>query len=440
MNLSESLNFKKNLRWQMISSAGQVLVSAAVLVLVGRCLGTQGFGLYSVIMSYVLVTGALFEPRMQDVAAKQFWYLAQDTVLTHDQRQQLADVFSMETAGKALVFAGLVAVSPLLVRVSGLPVSAFPLIAAAAIGTFFSKIGLGLSLGLLRVVGRSDASAYCLVGELLLRLVLLAALAGAGMITVKSVIIVQSFTGALALLAQWMLIARYVIDIRGVISTWSMTGFARRARPVRRLFFSNLGMSWTDLMSKDLDVTLISPFVAVDKIGIYKMAKNLVMLSWRAVDPFFLAFMPEINRLVALGRFSDVRGLIGRSAAWLACIAIAVATATYSGAYLLGVVIFGHAYGAMPSLLPIMFAGIVCSAPLIWAQPLAVALGRPDIALVGSLTGAIAGVALLILLVPQYGSQGAGLAWTATFIFNFGITAWWSYRLLAGQFKIAVSR
>jgi O-antigen/teichoic acid export membrane protein len=92
--------------------------------------------------------------------------------------------------------------------------------------------------------------------------------------------------------------------------------------------------------------------------------------------------------------------------------------------------VLGAGFSSIPKLMVWMLVGVVFSAPLVWGHPLAVALNRADIALVGSLFGSMIGLLGLLVLTPIYGVFGAGVAWAITFVLNFTFTAAVTYHLL----------
>jgi hypothetical protein len=70
-----SSTFRRNVSWQLLGSATSAVFSGLVLAVMGRNLGAEGFGIYSIIIGFVTVANLLMEPRMQDVAARLFWNL-----------------------------------------------------------------------------------------------------------------------------------------------------------------------------------------------------------------------------------------------------------------------------------------------------------------------------------------------------------------------------
>lgn len=422
--------FRRNVSWQFLGGMGQMGLSALVLVVMARGLGASGFGIFSVTMGLVYVANSLFEPRMQDVAAKQFWDLQDNGSATKHHREAVADLFIIETAGKLLPLGALCLLAPSLARFSHLPAEGPWLIMIAALSIYLSKLGNGLAIGLLRVIGRSDLYAYCLIAEALGRLVVLTGLTLSGLLTVRAALIVQLSAGLVCAIAQWALVSHHGLSLRHALCAWRPAGIVARTSAYRRLLLANLGLSITDLMNKDLDVTLIAPLMPASEVGIYKMAKNIVTLAWRAIDPFYLAMMPEVSRLAARGKFPAVRLLIRRSFYGLFAIALLIAVGACCGSVLFGARVFGTPFATLPGLLPAMFTGVVLSAPLVWGHPLSVALDRPAYALIGSLVAALTGIAAFVLLVPRLGILGAGISWTLTFLVSFVLVATLALRRL----------
>jgi O-antigen/teichoic acid export membrane protein len=422
--------FRRNVGWQLIGTFGQMALSAVVLIVMAHGLGADGFGVFSITMGLVYVANALFEPRMQDVVAKRLWDLGSRAQQMERHDHAVIDLFLIESIGKLLPLVGLATLAWILADFSNLPPGSAWLIIIAAVGIYLSKLGFGLAIGLMRVVGRSDIYAYCLTGEAALRLLLLTILYRLSQLTVTTSILVLCFTGILCAIVQWALVSRYAIDLSRAARAWHSATALQRLKEDRRLLLANVGLSMSDLMSKDLDVTLISPLMPAAEVGLYKMGKNIVMLAWKAIDPFYLALMPEINRLASLKDFHAVKSLVAKCTIGLLAVSLTIAVAAYLFVLLFGGVIFGPAFARLPNLLPLMFVGVVASAPLVWGHPLSVALDRADLALIGSLLGAFSGIAVFIWLVPIYGIFGASIGWTLTFAVNFSFTSAMALRLL----------
>jgi O-antigen/teichoic acid export membrane protein len=422
--------FKRNVAWQSVGSASQTLLSGLVLLLMGRKLDAGGFGEFSIILGFVSVANLLVEPRMQDVAARQFWNLDRDEAARGSHRDFFVDLFAFEALCKLLPCAALILLSGPLVNVAHLPAQAATLIVVGAVGTYFAKLGFGLSVGVLRVLGRSDQFTYCATGELVLRLLLLLLLAGLSKLTVANSVVVQCLTGIVSNTLQLGLAARQLGSLGSTLRSWRPVVSCARLRQHRRTLLSNIGLSASDLMNKDLDITLLAPMIPSAQIGVYKMAKNIALLTWRAVDPFYIALMPELNRLISVRAYAETSRLLYRSSFGLAALAAALSLCTYLALAHFGEALLGPAFAETPGIMAWMLIGVVASAPLVWGHPLAVALNRADVAFIGSLVGSALGLGAFLALARTFGVHGAAIAWTLTFLPGFTFTSAVALRLL----------
>jgi O-antigen/teichoic acid export membrane protein len=421
--------FRTNVKWQIASTTAQAVLGAFVLLILGRFLSASGFGQYSIIMSFVIVANLSIEPRMQDVVAKHFWNFGDSAAAREQHRDDFVDFLIFEAVVKVIPCIALLSLSIVIARLSDLPAGSQWLICIAALGTYFTKFAYGLSTGILRVLGRSDLFALCANGELIVRLSVLAVLAWSGHLTVASSIETFALTGMLANATQFALAGRQVPHLRETLRVWQLRAAFARLRQHRRHLFSNFGLSGSDLMNKDLDITMLSPIMPAEQIGVYKMAKNVAQLAWRAIDPFTLALMPEISRRIAMGDYASTRSLVRRSAYGLGGLAFGLAATAYIGITLFGAKLFGQDFASMPSLIVWMLVGIVVGAPLVWAHPLAVALNRADIPFIGNLLSLAFALGSFLLLVSLFGIVGAAIAWAMTFIPFFVFTSIAAFRL-----------
>lgn len=427
--------FRRNVKWQFIGSAGQAILGGFLLLLMGKELGAIGFGQFSIIMGFVYVANFFFEPRMQDVAAKQFTEFDSDDATKLKYSHYLVDLFAVESIGKLLPCVSLVLLAPLLTEIGNLPSEHANLIIIASLGIYLARIGNGLSIGILRVLGRSDLYAFCVTGEQGLRLLLTLALVWNSEVTVIGCIVVLCFSGIVSNTVQWILVAKHFQGNGNPLKLWNRSAAFARLRENQRLLFSNLGLSISDLMNKDLDITLIAPLLGADQVGIYKMTKSIVTLTWRAVDPFYLALMPELVRLMSRDDFAGVKQVLKWSLIGLLGLAVSLAFFSYEFMAFFGHLILGPEFSEVPSLMLWMLIGIVISAPLVWGHPLSVALHRPDVAFAGSLLGSVVGLIAFQVWTQRFGMYGAGLSWSLTFMTNFVATSSMSYAIFCGRLR-----
>jgi O-antigen/teichoic acid export membrane protein len=204
---------------------------------------------------------------------------------------------------------------------------------------------------------------------------------------------------------------------------WTWADATKRLSHARRIILSNMGLSVSDLMAKDLDVALLARILSEDKVGLYKMAKTAIQLLWRAIDPFYFAIMPEVQKLWQQNKFSEINRLLARTSALLFGLAIMLVLIGWGGAYWFAEKILGPSFADVPQLMLVMSPWVIICAPLIWGHPVSVAIGRPEYATYGSFISLLVGLISFSYFTAQYDLTGAALAWNLTISSGMLITA-----------------
>jgi O-antigen/teichoic acid export membrane protein len=394
----------------------------------GRYLGAKNFGEFSIILGFVTFFYSFFEPRMQDLVSKLGWNLMENF---DDEHEVIKDLFLIEVAGKFVICLALIFLSPFLVKFGNLPTNDINLIILLSIGMFIAKLGWGLTTGLLRVLGKTNLLVYFSLLDFSVRLILIIFCIIFLKLTVLLAILILLISSIVSNIFQ--LIFTYVnLKKRGMFfGEFIFLEFKSRLSKNKKFLFTNVFLSISDLMNKDLDVTLIAPFMPFDQIGLYKMAKNIALINWKIVEPFYIVLMPELSKLVMRNNFVDIRKLIKKLTYGLFLLMFGTSLLSYFLFRIYGEKFIGQSFADIINLLPLFFIGILISAPLFWGHPLSVATSKPEIALHGSLLGAFIGLLSFSILTPIYGAYGAAVAWSVAFSIFFISTSINSY----GKFK-----
>lgn len=417
--------FASNLRWQFVANASQALLGGAYLLLLGRTLGPTEFGVWSVVSALVLVAGLLLELRMQDVVARDFCHIDSATTPFTDEPVRIIDLFVIESLSRLMPSLGLIALAPLLAHSSGLPGDGVLLITLAALGFLVQKAGWGASTGLLRVLGRTDLIAMCLSADWGLRLLVTGLCTLVYGMNVSTALVIALFVGGLCNGVQVVLAGREFQRRVARIAwrAWSIAGLRARFAGIRRLLAANFGISAADLMAKDLDIALLSSLLSLEKIALYKLSKSFAQVLWRCIDPFYLAIMPEVRRLWIGLHHRELWKLVRTTSLRLAAVAASLVFLAWLVLTLFAELVLGSGYEGLPRLTLLMSAWILICAPLVWAHPLAVAIDRPELGVIGGILGSAAGLATLWGLTPLLGLVGAALAWALTTSLQFSFVA-----------------
>lgn len=422
--------FARNIRWQFVANGGQALLGGCYLVALARFLGPTDFGVFSAVMALVSVVGLLLEMRLQEVVARDFCHLDDETPSNSPHAHHLVDLFVLETFSRALPALTLIALSAPLAHSINLAPKSSELLALAAGGFLLSKSGSSVSTGLLRVLGRTDIIACCITADWGLRLVISVIFALAWHFDVSLALWIALVAGMLCNVTQVILACReFASRIEPIsLAGWTVGAALVRLRGGRRLIASNLGVSASDLMAKDLDIAMISSVLSADKVGLYKMAKSFVQVLWRAIDPFYIAIMPEVQKLWQRGEKARLAKLLRKTSIRLFLLAIVLVVVGNGAVALLGSRVLGTEFADVPRLMMVMSVWLFVCAPLIWGLPLAVAINRPELSVGGSVLGLAIGLAAFTTLTPAIGLTGAALAWNATlvsgFLFTTGMSVW----------------
>lgn len=418
---SSGRRFTSNIKWQFIANGSQAFLGGAYLVVLGRFLGPSDFGVFSAVMAIVSVIGQLLEMRLQEVVARDFCNLDEDVIKRPESALQLLDLIALEVLARFFSALLILVFAEFIAQTINLESNSIDLLILAAIGFFLSKSANSVSNGLLRVLGRTDLIALCLIidwgARLVVTLIAIYFLNIDTFLVFLIAVIVGFLANVILITFAYNEFSLRVGSLAGM--KWSCIDAKIRLMNVRRLIISNWGVSCADLMAKDLDVAVISNIVSSEKVGLYKMAKSFVQVLWRVIDPFLITIMPELLKLWQLKKFDEAKILIRKITFRLFLFALAVVFAGDLFLFLFIDRLLGTGYETTISLVLIMSIWIPFSAPLIWGSALAIAIGRPEISLLGTIVGMIVGLIAFKVLVPSYELIGAAIAWNLTLVSGF---------------------
>lgn len=421
VNAASRHRFTSNIKWQFIANGSQAFLGGAYLIVLGRFLGPSDFGVFSAVMAIVSVIGQLLEMRLQEVVARDFCHLDDDVTKRPESPSQLLDLFALEVLARFFSALVILIFAKFLAQAINLQSNSIDLLMLAAIGFFLSKSANSVSNGLLRVLGRTDLIALCLTIDWGARLVVTLVIICFFNLDTYLVFLIAIIIGFLAnVILIWFACREFSSRVGSLTCiNWNFFDAKIRLINVRRLILTNWGVSCADLMAKDLDVVVISNIVSAEKVGLYKMAKSFVQVLWRIIDPFLITIMPELLKLWQLNKFDEAKILIRKTTFRLFLFALAVVLAGDLFLFLFIDQLLGTGYETTIGLVLIMSIWIPISAPLIWGSALAIAIGRPEISLVGTIVGMIVGLISFKVLVPTYELIGASIAWNLTLVSGF---------------------
>jgi O-antigen/teichoic acid export membrane protein len=255
---------------------------------------------------------------------------------------------------------------------------------------------------------------------------------------VEICIIILSITGFIAILIQWIVLSNLSENFLEAFKRWKFKGIIGRTNENKKFIISNVGISIADIMNKDLDITLISPLVSHDQIGIYKMSKNITMLIWRVIDPFYFAMIPEASNLIKKNKFNELLSLFKKTSVLITIVTLIGSIAVFTIFSYFGSIILNSEYIKVPTIMIWMMIGVVISGPMVCAPAILIALNKPEMSLYSSLIGTIIGLFAFTELTSTFGIIGSAIAWSISLSIGFIILAVLSFNEIRN--KIAKAR
>ena len=411
--------FYKNVSWQLVSNVSQALFGGCYLLFLGKKLGATQFGIYSLIVAIVSVVGQVFELRLQDIIARDFFHLDEiNSDKLTDESPKLFSYLKIEFFTRAIPVLIIILCVNLIAGPMGLPPEYYEMVYIAAMAFLFSKATNGVGTGLLRVLGRLDLLAYSVIidwgGKLLITFLLSLYMP----LSLRLIFLVSFWTSLVSGLVLITGALREYIKRcdKDFLRSFSSSKMMKDLIHAKRIFISNLLISISGLMSKDLDLTIISSFMTFDKLGYYKMSKSFVQVCWRAVDPFYLSIMPEIQKRWAKREYDGLKKLLKKTSTLLFAFSLLIIVTCFFLVKFVAEPYLGVQYHDISYYTLCMSVWILINSIFIWGHPLAVAINRPEYAVWGEIAGAVIGTLSLYLFLPSLGIYGAAISWSLTLI------------------------
>lgn len=411
----------RNATWLVSGNALGSVFGFLQAVVLGRALGVEGYGLLAVVMALVTTVSQIVDVRMWETVTK---FVGDD----HERgdhgraRAMIKLAYLVDGATGILAFGLVLVLSPWLAerflhhREAASEVSLYA-------GTLLVATVNDTSMALLRVFDRFRWLTLDRIVSSAVRFVALAivALATHGLRPVLAAYVVVELARGMVLLALGLRAARAELtapapDHLGLVRS--------RIREFWHFTLNNSATALLALVTRQLDILILTLFHAPREVGLYRMAKNFGLLIFKLSDPFYHAIYPELVRLAATSALADLRRFIAKSMRIVLAVLLPAGIVCILGADLVLRYAVGREFAAAAWPLRFIVAGSLIHAAFLWARPLVLATGRPH----WSTAAHVGGVVVLALgslaLVPGLGALGSAITFFLTSAVTVGIHAW----------------
>jgi O-antigen/teichoic acid export membrane protein len=251
---------------------------------------------------------------------------------------------------------------------------------------------------------------YVLAPGLRLLVVVLAVLAGSGVLFLAAGYVVAAALGS----AIYVVVLHRVLRVEGLLGHFSLRGIRM---PVREVFGLTIPLLTTDFVIVLIgasDVLLLGYFWDAREVASLAVVKPIAELNQVTLMSFALLFVPLQSRLFARRAWTRVNDAYWRTAAWVAAVSFPIFALTFLLAEPLVSVLYGARYQGSALFLTILALGFYLQASLGFNGTTLMVFGR--IRYIVGLNGLTVAFNLVLnlLLIPRYGALGAAIGTSST--------------------------
>jgi O-antigen/teichoic acid export membrane protein len=208
------------------------------------------------------------------------------------------------------------------------------------------------------------------------------------------------------------------------ISAQNLTRFIfSPMRKIKKVFVGFWDFVWTTnfnltirILSREADILLISGFVSVYEIGLFKIAKQLGQILSLIVDPIYQTIFPELSKLWIkkdYHNFINIRKRIFKIGFFVSI--LSWTTFLLFGKFAINI-FFGEEFINVYYLTITYSIAIIISVITVSYQPTLLAIGDPKRAFLANIVATILYFVSLFFLLPLIGIQGASLSYISYYL------------------------
>ncbi|MBN1461505.1 MAG: polysaccharide biosynthesis C-terminal domain-containing protein [Armatimonadetes bacterium] len=201
--------------------------------------------------------------------------------------------------------------------------------------------------------------------------------------------------------------------VSGIPSKGKLATSAHAIRMLARSGWRIAVTSGLQMLNYRLDVVILSALAGAAVTGFYSVAGSVASLMWYLPNSAATVLLAGLGRMepdVAASRTAKTAGAVAALVTLAAAIAAAVARPVLTG-------LFGPAFESAYLPLVLLLPGVILlSFPKIINSYL-ITIGRPGVAVCGSLVGVISTISLDLVLIPRWSATGAAVASSVAYAF-----------------------
>lgn len=417
-NRKEEKDLFKNVSWLFGAKSGKSILVSIELVILARVLGLEQFGLFSLVIAYVNIINRLFDFRVWEASIK---YVGEFL-----ERRQYENVVSMIKFSYLVDVASGIIAFVLSISIAGYGNEIFvksengvELIIIYSVFLLVSTANT-TSEALFRVFDKFKTITFVNTFEALFRLLLVCIVLYLGY-GIKGVLYAYIASAFFIFIFRQYFVQKILRERN--LQNWLLSPLNPLYDRLREIcwFLLNTSFIATLKMANEGNVAVLflGHFFGSQAAGLYRVARSVIKLMSKLVDPVYEAIYPKLVSLSSGNLFDKSAGIIKYALKSLLKFTLPVAAVILIFTELLINIIFGHEYMDAANTMRVLTVATLFSGATFWVTPSLLALGRPGFRTALALFNTVVYVLLLVIFVPVYSYIGAAYAYILGEMINF---------------------
>ncbi len=417
-NSKERKSFLKDIGWLFGGGSVRSVLAALETVLLARGLGLELLGVFSIVVAYIKILNAFLDLRVWEGVVK---YVGEHWEKGESKKAKSAIklFYFVDVTSGVVAFV----ISILLAGVANKYLIKHPDGSTYVIIYSFSLLVSTVNTtsdALLRVFKRFREIAFAGSFEVFIRVISVFIVLVLGF-SVKGVLICYVFANILGFIVRQIIVNR--ILIANGLSGWLYVRFNLIRGKMAEIFWFllNTSIMGTLKMANEnhLAILALGHFSGKDAAGLYRIARTVVKIMVRFVDPVYEAIYPRLVTIATARSLEDFKELVKYSSYTLMKVLIPLAVGIVVLAEYIIEFFFGKQYVPAADTMRILAIAVVINHLTFWVNPALLAVGKPGERTALEAMRSVIYVLALFFLVREFSLVGAGFAFLIGALFKF---------------------
>ena len=415
---AEKKQLMKNVSWLFVAKSVPSAANILELIILARVLGLELFGMLTLVIAYVRIINSLLDFRVWESVVKYVGEFIEKKEVEH-ALSMIKFSYIVDFVTGLVAFAVCILLAGFANEVFIKSPDGFDLVLIFSFSLVVATVN-STSEALFRVFDRFKTIVFVQSAKAVFKLgsVLAALYMGYGIRGVLVAYVAASFF-------EFMLtqvVVTMMLKDKG-LEGWFSSRVSLLSHRMREItwFLLNTSFNATLKIADEgrVAVLILGYFFGSGAAGLYKVARSIIKVVGRIVDPLYEAIFPKLVSLSTLKLYDRFAEIVKFSLKSLLKLVIPVLVIVLLFTEQIIELVFGGQYVPASDTMRVLAVAVLFAGSTFWLKPMLLAIGRPGLRTAVSTFKVLFYVALLLLLVPRYSYLGAGIAYLIVELIHF---------------------